>query len=299
MWLSLAFLSALLLGFYDVAKKRSLAGNAVLPVLWLNSIFGALLFLPLILNSLFSLGFAEGTILAIPIGSLHDHLLIVLKAFIVLGSWICGYFGLKHLPLTIVGPINATRPVMVLLGALLLFGERLNLMQWCGVLIAMVSIYLLGRTSRREGVDFRSNRWVWCVGLAAVLGAASGLYDKYVMQRLDSVFVQSWFNLYQAVIMTVVVLVLWLPARHRHTPFHWSWAIPLITLFVSAADFAYFYALTMDDALISVVSMVRRGSVLVSFGYGAFVLHENNLRGKLLDLILILIGMVFLYFGSK
>lgn len=299
MWLSLAFLSALLLGFYDVAKKRSLAGNAVLPVLWLNSVFGALLFLPLILNSAFSLGFAQGTILAIPSGDVHDHLLILLKAFIVLGSWICGYFGLKHLPLTIVGPINATRPVMVLLGALLLFGERLNLLQWCGVLIAMVSIYLLGRTSRREGVDFRSNRWVWCVGLAAVLGAASGLYDKYVMQRLDSVFVQSWFNLYQALIMTIIVSVLWLPNRHRHTPFRWSWAIPLITLFVSAADFAYFYALTMDDALISVVSMVRRGSVLVSFGYGAFVLHENNLRGKLLDLILILVGMVFLYLGSR
>lgn len=299
MWLSLAFLSALLLGFYDVAKKRSLAGNAVLPVLWLNSVFGALLFLPLILNSAFSLGFAQGTILAIPSGDVHDHLLILLKAFIVLGSWICGYFGLKHLPLTIVGPINATRPVMVLLGALLLFGERLNLLQWCGVLVAMVSIYLLGRTSRREGVDFRSNRWVWCVGLAAVLGAASGLYDKYVMQRLDSVFVQSWFNLYQALIMTIIVSVLWLPNRHRHTPFRWSWAIPLITLFVSAADFAYFYALTMDDALISVVSMVRRGSVLVSFGYGAFVLHENNLRGKLLDLILILVGMVFLYLGSR
>ncbi len=298
MWLSLAFLSALLLGFYDVAKKRSLAGNAVLPVLWLNSVFGALLFLPLILNSLFSLGFAEGTILAIPTGSLYDHLLIVLKAFIVLGSWICGYFGLKHLPLTIVGPINATRPVMVLLGALLLFGERLNLMQWCGVLIAMVSIYLLGRTSRREGVDFRSNRWVWCVGLAAVLGAASGLYDKYVMQRLDSVFVQSWFNLYQAVIMTIVAGVLWWPRRER-MPFHWCWSIPFITLFVSAADFAYFYALGLEDSLISVVSMIRRGSVLVSFAYGAIALREHNLRGKVFDLFLILVGMVLLYFGSR
>ena len=299
MWLYLAFVSALLLGFYDVAKKRSLANNAVLPVLWLNSVFGALLFLPLILNSELSLGLGEGTILSFEQGTLHDHLLIVIKAFIVLSSWMCGYFGLKHLPLTIVGPINATRPVMVLLGALLVFGERLNVMQWCGVIIAMISIYLLGRTSRREGVDFRSNRWVWCVGMAAVLGAASGLYDKYVMQRLDSVFVQSWFNLYQAVIMSVVVGVLWLPRRAKHTPFRWSWAIPLITLFVSAADFAYFYALTLDDALISVVSMIRRGSVVVSFASGAFVLREHNLRGKLVDLILILIGMLFLWLGSR
>ncbi|MBP3425437.1 MAG: EamA family transporter [Rikenellaceae bacterium] len=298
MWLSLAFLSALLLGFYDVAKKRALAGNAVLPVLWLNSVFGALLFSPMVVASVSGAGWFEGSILDIPAGTLHDHLLIVLKACIVLGSWMCGYFGLKHLPLTIVGPINATRPVMVLLGALLLFGERLNALQWGGVIVAMVSLYLLGRTSRREGVDFRNNKWIWCVGMAAVLGAASGLYDKYVMGRLDSVFVQSWFNLYQAVIMTVIAAVLWWPRRKR-SPFHWSWAIPFITLFVSAADFAYFYALGLEDSLISVVSMIRRGSVLVSFAYGAIVLREHNLRGKAFDLLLILLGMVLLYLGSR
>ncbi len=298
MWLYLAFTSAALLGCYDVAKKRALKNNAVLPVLGLNSLFGALLFSPFIINSAAGLGLFEGTMLNIGMGTLSDHLMIMLKACIVLGSWICGYFGLKHLPLTIVGPINATRPVMVLLGALIIFGEKLNALQWAGVIVAMVSLYLLGRTSRREGVDFRSNKWIWCVGMAAVLGAASGLYDKYVMGRLDSVFVQSWFNLYQALIMGVVVSVLWLP-RRAQIPFHWSWAIPLITLFVSAADFAYFYALTIDDALISVVSMVRRGSVLVSFAYGAIVLGEHNLRGKIIDLALILVGMVLLYLGSR
>ena len=298
MWLYLAFTSAALLGCYDVAKKRALKNNAVLPVLGLNSLFGALLFSPFIINSAAGLGLFEGTMLNIGMGTLSDHLMIMLKACIVLGSWICGYFGLKHLPLTIVGPINATRPVMVLLGALIIFGEKLNALQWAGVIVAMVSLYLLGRTSRREGVDFRTNKWIWCVGMAAVLGAASGLYDKYVMGRLDSVFVQSWFNLYQALIMGVVVSVLWLP-RRAQMPFHWSWAIPLITLFVSAADFAYFYALTIDDALISVVSMVRRGSVLVSFAYGAIVLGEHNLRGKVIDLALILVGMVLLYLGSR
>ena len=39
MWLLLAFLSAALLGFYDAFKKKSLRGNAVLPVLFLNTLF--------------------------------------------------------------------------------------------------------------------------------------------------------------------------------------------------------------------------------------------------------------------
>lgn len=299
MWLSLAFFSALMLGFYDVAKKRALRGNAVLPVLLANTLLGAAIFLPVILSSRFSLGWFESTVFDIPQGTAREHAMIALKAVIVLGSWICGYFGLKHLPLTIVGPINATRPVLVLLGAMILFGERLSGLQWAGVLLALLSLFLLGRSSRREGVDFVSNRWIWCVGLAAVLGAASGLYDKYVMLSLNPVFVQSWFNFYQAVLMSAVVLFLRRSPVAEKTRFRWSWAIPFITLFVTAADFAYFYALSLDGAMISIISMIRRGSVLVSFAYGAFVLGERNLRGKAVDLVFILAGMVLLYLGSK
>ena len=46
MWLSLAFLSAFLLGCYEVCKKKSLDNNAVIPVLFLNTCFCSLLFLP-------------------------------------------------------------------------------------------------------------------------------------------------------------------------------------------------------------------------------------------------------------
>lgn len=299
MWLSLAFFSALMLGFYDVAKKRALRDNAVLPVLLANTLLGAALFLPVILSSQLSLDWFSSTVFDIGKGTAREHALIILKAVIVLSSWICGYFGLKHLPLTIVGPINATRPVLVLLGAMLLFGERLGGMQWAGVLLAFTSLFMLGRSSRREGVDFVSNRWIWCIAAASLLGAASGLYDKYVVRNMNPVFVQSWFNLYQAILMSVLVLLLRRSPIAEKTRFHWSWTIPFITLFVTAADFAYFYALSLDGAMISIISMIRRGSVLVSFAYGAFVLRERNLRGKAVDLVFILIGMVLLYFGSK
>jgi drug/metabolite transporter (DMT)-like permease len=129
MWLILAFLSAALLGFYDSFKKKSLQGNAVIPVLFLNTVFSSLIFLPFIILS------ATGTSLDhtpfhVASGGWEIHKYIILKSAIVLSSWTFGYFGMKHLPLTIVGPINATRPVMVLVGALLVFGEKLNVWQW-------------------------------------------------------------------------------------------------------------------------------------------------------------------------
>lgn len=298
MWLSLAFLSAALLGLYDVAKKKSLSGNAVLPVLLLNTLFSSLLFLPAILSAELGLGWFDSTPLAASRGTAEAHALVAVKSVIVLTSWIFGYFGMKHLPLTIVGPVNATRPVLVLVGALAVFGERLNGFQWIGVALALTSLVLLSRSGRREGVDFRHNVWILCLAAAAVTGAASGLYDKYIMTRLDPAFVQSWYNLYQLGIMAVVTALLWLP-RRAASPFRWSWAIPLISVFLSAADFAYFCALREPDAMISVVSMVRRGSVVVSFLCGALLFGERNLRAKAVDLGFVLLGMLFLWLGSR
>ena len=299
MWLILAFLSALLLGFYDVAKKQALRDNSVPAVLLLNTFFSSLIFLPSIVSTLSGGGWFDVTAYRIPLGTLHDHILVALKAVIVLSSWAFGYYGIKHLPITIVGPINATRPVMVLIGALLIFGERLNALQWIGVGLAILSLFMLSRAGRREGIDFGHNVWIVCVAAAAMLGAASGLYDRYLMQRLEPIFVQGWYNLYQTIIMIVVMTLMRLLDSRSAARVHWSWAIPMISILLTAADMAYFVALSDTDAMISVVSMIRRGSVVVSFACGALLFRERNLKAKALDLALIIIGMVFLYFGSR
>ena len=292
MWLLLAFLSAALLGFYDASKKAALKDNAVLPVLLLNTLFSTIIFSPYLIS-----GMAENTGLAAD--ALKAHMLVVLKAAIVLSSWIAGYFGMKHIPITIVGPLNATRPVLVLVGAMLIFGERLNWSQWTGVTLSIASIYLMSRSSKKENIDFASNKWMIFVAIGVIMGAVSGLYDKFIMRHLDPIFVQSWFNFYQLIMMGAVCMIAWYPTRKQTTPFRWSWAIPLISIFVSAADFAYYNALSRPESMISVVSLIRRGSVLISFACGALIFKERNLKAKAFDLILILLGMIFVYLGSR
>lgn len=305
MWLILAFLSAALLGFYDSFKKKSLTGNAVIPVLLLNTVFSSLIFLPLIILSA-TTDVLDGSIFHVASGGWETHKYILLKSCIVLSSWLLGYFGMKHLPLTLVGPINATRPVMTLVGAMLVYGEMLNGWQWAGVALAVTSFFLLSLSGKKEGIRFAHNRWIWAIIGAAVLGAVSGLYDKYLMASpadggvgLDRMAVQSWYNIYQMGMMLTMLLLLWMPVRHKTTPFHWNWAIIGISIFLCAADFVYFYALSLPGAMISIVSMVRRGSVLVSFGFGALVFKEHNLKAKAIDLALVLLGMVCLYIGSR
>ena len=304
-WLLLAFLSAALLGFYDAFKKEALRENAVIPVLFLNTLFSSIIFLPFIILS-GQTEILDNTIFHVASGGWEMHKYIVLKSLIVLSSWVLGYFGMKHLPLTIVGPINATRPVMVLVGALLVFGEHLNGWQWMGVLLAVMSFMMLSRSGKKEGIDFRHNHWIWMIVGAAVLGAISGLYDKYLMAPeesggvgLDRMMVQSWYNIYQCGMMLIMLAILWWPKHKQTTPFHWHWSIIGVSIFLSTADFVYFYSLSLPDAMISIVSMVRRGSVIVSFLFGAAFFHEKNLRAKAVDLALVLLGMIFLYIGTR
>ena len=298
MWALLAFMSAALLGCYDFFKKVSLKDNSVLAVLFLNTLFSSLLFLPFIVLS--KAGVIASGQLYVPAIDVETHLLLLLKAIIVLSSWLCGYIGIKHLPITIVSPIQSTRPVLVLLGALFLFGESLNLYQWIGVIIAILSVFLLSRSGKREGINFTHNRWEAFVALAALFGAVSALYDKYLMRSIEPIVVQSWFNIYQCVLMGVIIAVMnAVFSAQRGRKFYWRWSILMISLFLGLADFCYFTALAQEGALIAVVSMIRRGSVIVSFTFGALLLHEKNLKSKAFDVLLILVGLFFLYLGSR
>lgn len=293
MWVIFAIISAVGLGFYDVMKKLSLKDNNVPLVLLLNTLFGTILMSPVLVESISSGQFGPGE-------GMMGNLLILLKSVIVLSSWILGYFAIKHLPLTIQGPINASRPVMVLVGALVIFGEKLNFLQWTGILIGFASLFLISRVGAKEGFSFKHSKWLWMSVGATMLGAVSALYDKFLLQRFEPLMVQAWYSLYQFFLMSVTVVILC--GVHTHasaTPFRWRWAIVGISVFLTGADIAYFYSLSVPGSMISIVSMIRRGSVLISFFYGVLVLHEKHVRAKLVDLCILFVSLALLVLGSE
>lgn len=292
MWILLAIASAMCLGVYDIFKKLSLTSNNVLTVLFLNTLFGTLLLSPIIIGSI-----VEGTW---GFGTACNHLYILGKSLIVLSSWILGYFAVKHLPLTITGPINSTRPIMVLVGAWVIFGERLNVLQWTGILLGFTSLFFISRIGHKEGFSLKSSLWLWLMMGATIMGAVSSLYDKFIIHNLhfQPLQVQAWYSFYQMLIMGLTVALL---KRKQLDPakFEWRWTIPLISLFLTVADIAYFYALSIPGAMISVISMIRRGSVIVSFLYGIVILKEPDKRMKTLDLVFLIISLVLLVVGSN
>lgn len=301
MWILLAIVSAFCLGCYDVSKKNALGGNHVMLVLWLSVGCSSLLLLPMLLISRFCPEWLGGTLFYVPTVEPKVHLLILLKSALVLSSWFFAYIAMKHLPITLVSPINATRPMWTLLGALVLFGEVLNNWQWAGIAVALFSFLAFSFVGQKEGIRFTHNRYVYALLLGTFLGAASGLYDKYLMRQFDHNAVQVYYTVYQFLLWSAVVGIAMIVRPSFRTQIgsitHFGWIIG-ISLFLVLSDFVYLLALSYPDSLISVISTVRRSGVVIPFLYGVFVLHDQHAKQKAICLLGVLTGMLFLLLGT-
>lgn len=232
-------------------------------------------------------------------GTMHDHMRMILKAILVTSSWISGLAALKSLPITTASSIKASRPIIVVALSLAIFGEKLNAWQWAGVITVIFALWLLSRTSRKDGIAFAKSRGVAYMVISVLTGAASALFDKYIMADMQPLFVQSWANVYITAMLGACTLVQRFVAKSEFKPFKWDWTLVVIAVFITAADMLYFFALKQDGALLSVISLIRRSSVIVTFGLGAWLFKEHNIKDKAIDLAIILLGLFFLFWGSS
>jgi transporter family protein len=296
MWIYLGLISAVLLGLYDVCKKHALNHNAVLPVLFLSTVAGFMPMPFLLAASRLAPDFMLQISCYVPVATFSEHLHIFVKAFIVSVSWVLAYFAMKHLPISIFSPIRASGPVWTLIGALLIFHERPLPLHWAGIAVVFCSYYAFSVIGRKEGVVFHRSLWILCIFLATFIGTLSTLYDKYLLQQLGytPMLVQFWFAFYNVVLLGLFTACCWWPRRAAFTRFQWRWSILLIGLLLVAADFVYFNAVRNPDALIVVLSLLRRSSVVVSFAIGAFLFGDVNRGHKAWALAGVLAGVVLI-----
>lgn len=299
MWVLLAVCSALCLGFYDVSKKRALQQSDVLSVLAGSVCISAcILCVPLLLSRLMP-EVMETTLFFVPRLTWQGHLYVFLKSCIVLSSWVFAYISVKYLPLSVVSPMQATRPMWTLLGAMLIFGERLNGWQCAGVTCALGSIFLFSLTEKKHDKTLprKANRKYYIYLLLAILiGSASGLYDKYMMRHYDHNAVQVYYTVYQAIMMlTAYVFIKGTPKRIEVSKSSKSIiSIACISVFLVLSDYVYMLALSDPDSMIAIVSTIRRGGTVIPFLYGILILREPNAKQKIACLTGVLLGLLCL-----
>ena len=298
MWMYLGLLAALFLGLHNLCKKHAVQGNEVLPVLLGTIGTGFLVLLPFFIGSIY---FPEYTkkigfhITSIP---WETHGFIFIKSMIMTASWVLAYQALKHLPITIVTPIRSAGPFFTFIGAILIYQERPTFLQWIGFSLIISSVVLYSKIGKKEGINFKRNKWIFAIIGATFLGASSGLYDKYLIQNLtlNPQTLQFWFCLYTLLILLVILAVLWFPYPKKRKKFTWRWTIIAVGILLQAADYFYFKALQDPEALIMLLSAIKRSQLLIAVVIGGLVFKEKNKRKKLIPLAGIMIGVFLILF---
>lgn len=296
-WIVASLLSALFLGVYQLCTKHAVRDNAVLPVLFWTNVCSAVVWLGL-LGADATLPGGVDPMFRVADLAVADHLRLLLKSAIVGGSWVCSYFAVKHLPVSLAAPIRATGPMWTFFGALLVLGERPSWLEVAGIATTLLSFVGLSVAGAKEGIHFHRNKWVWWIIAGTLLGTVSGLYDKYLMGTVgyDASTVQCWFSVYLAVLFLPLAVGWWRRWWPRKE-FDWRWSIVGVSFALLAADFVYFDALRDPDALVSVVSSLRRGSTLVAFAGGIWLFKEKHGRAKLPAVLGIVAGIVLTVLG--
>ncbi|PAW66446.1 MAG: hypothetical protein B9S34_08105 [Opitutia bacterium Tous-C1TDCM] len=296
-WIVASLVSAFFLGCYDLCTKHAVRANAVLPVLFFANVCSATVWLALLaVGALAPAALPAG--LAVPALTWSQHALLLAKSVLVAASWLCSYFAVKHLPVSLAAPLRATGPIWTLFGAILVLGERPSGLELAGIATTLVSFFGLSLAGRAEGVVFCRSPWIAWLFAGTLLGAVSGLYDRYLLGQAGfaASTVQAWFSIYLALVFLLPAIgwkLRWWP---RQT-FAWRWSIPFVSLALLVCDFIYFTALTDPDALVSVVASLRRGSILVAFVGGLWFFGEVNGWKKLPAVLGLLAGIVLTVLG--
>lgn len=289
--LLLAFVSALLIGGYEVARKAAVARDSAERMLVTATSAGALALLPAVLLSLLAPRLASELDLTVRWPTLHEHVLLLTKAALVSGVWICAYEAVRHLPISVAAPLRATAPILTLLGAIVLYAERPQPHEWAGMLIILAGYLGFAWLGPKEGIDYLRSPWVALLGFGLILSAASGLYDKYLLQaaKLPPTTLQFWFLAYGAGLQWALLLA----RQHGQPsrPFRIEPMALLAGLLLVLADQFYLRALAIPGSMVSLIALVRRASVLVSFTLGGLVFREKLLLQKVAPLTLIVLGL--------
>lgn len=300
MWIWLGLMSMLLLGFYDLCKKYSLNNNAVLPTLFFSNLAGVSLVIPVIIASYYLPNQMAGIDLYAAPLPLKSHGFLAIKSLIVGSSWVCAFFALKHLPISIVSPIRASGPMWTLAGAIFFFHENPSPLQWVGMALIFAGYFAFSVLGKEEGIHFHRSKWVGLIFLATLIGTCSTLMDKWLIQRqgFEVMQVLVWYHLYLFIFFSLINGLIWWPNRKKTTPFQWRWTVPFIGVLLVLSDLVYFQALTDPDALIVVLSVLRRCSVLIGFVFGAVIFKEVNKRKKAWVLLGIMLGVLLIILSS-
>ncbi len=282
MWVLLTLFYGLAKGARDGLKKKALEKGSVMEVLFFHT---ALAFL-------FTVPFSKDIFGIPPI----YHLWIFIKAFVIFLAWILAFTSIKKMPVSLYGVTDSARMLFSTVIALIFLGEEMTLYKGIGLVLVLSGVVIvnLGSHDNDENVKLK---YIAFSLLACLFNAISGVMDKALMLRgeITASQLQFWYMLYMTLLYGAYILAAKVPLRLSTLKLNY-WIVLLSLLFV-AADRALFVANADPDSQVTVMTLIKQSSVVITVLSGKLFFKEKHILRRSVCAAIVVVGIVVATLG--
>lgn len=276
MWIALVVFYGLAKGVRDGLKKKALEKSGVMEVLFLHTA----------LSFVFTLPFSHG-VFDMPF---EFYILIFVKSFVIFLAWIFSFYSIKRMPVSLYGVLDSTRMVFSTVLALLFLGEVMTLPKFTGLLLVLTGVIVVNLG--KDGDEKIKIGYLLMAIASCLLNAVSGFMDKKLLAdgSLTVSQMQFWYMFYLTLLYGGYMVATKTPIKLQTVKSNY-WILILSVLFV-AADRALFIANTDPESQVTVMTLIKQSSVIITVLSGWLIFKEKHILKRSICAVVVVSGIL-------
>ncbi len=274
LWIFFIVIYSLLKGSREGMKKAALKKSSSNEILFFYTLIGLILILP----------FSKSAFSLEPIYIFY----VFIKAAVCCAAWICAFCALKNMSVSLYGIMDLSRMIFSTMLGVFVLGESFTLPRAIGVTLVIIGLFLVNLKKSANSKGMTLPILVTAL-LNCFLNAVSGTMDKVLMQYMDSSQLQFWFMFFMTVIYGVILLVQ--GERISLKTVKTNFWIPLLSLSLVAGDKLLFEANASPYSEVTLMTVIKQSSVIVTVLTGWLVFHEKHILYKMMCALIVLLGI--------
>lgn len=286
-WIFLAIIAAICTGTQHVFSKKVLNKEHALEFVTTTTIIAAALSFIVFYND-FNFNFS---------GNLW--ILIYVKSTIISVGWLFIMKAFRHADISIVAPLSNITPLFLIILSSVFLGEVLSINQFFGVGMMIIGTYILQLDhkpkSLLEPFTFLKNKYSLYVLIASSAFAVTATIDKFLIKTVNyqtMTFLLLFFLAVNYFIALSYKYNGWKDIRFALK--EGKFLLFLVSILLVASNIAFFAAISIPSAFVSLVLPIKRSSTLVATIFGGELFHEKNVFRRAVACIIIILGVILI-----
>lgn len=274
-WILFIFIYAFLKGSREGMKKAALKKSSSNEILFFYTLVGFVAVAP------FSWKVAFATE---PIYIFYSFL----KAAVVCAAWIFAFLAIKKMSVSLYGIMDLSRMVFSTMLGVFALGESFTIPKAIGVTLVITGLLLVNLKKDTSSKGVTATVLIAAL-LNCFLNAVSGTMDKVLMKNMESSQLQFWFMLFMSLIYGIVLLV----RREKISVkcLKTNYWIPIMSLSLIIGDKLLFEANANPASEVTVMTIIKQSSVIVTVLTGWLVFKEKHILYKMMCAGIVLSGI--------